>query len=45
MPASIAAIKENMNAGITGSLIKNIKSETPNPNAAANNVEKAIMPK
>ncbi len=45
MPATIAAIIENTNAGTTGSLIENISSETPKPNTAANIVEKAIKPK
>ena len=45
MPAIIAAIIENINAGTNGSLIENISSETPKPNAAANIVEKAINPK
>ena len=45
MPAIIAPIIENINAGTNGSLIENISSETPKPKTAANNVEKAIKPK
>ena len=41
----MADIIENIDAGTTGSLIENISSETPKPNAAANIVEKAIKPK
>ena len=45
MPAIIAAIIENTNAGINGSLIEKIRSEIPKPTIAATSVENAIKPK
>ena len=45
MPAIMAAINENINAGTIGNLIEKIRSEITKPNAAAKSVEKAIKPK